>query len=102
MPARRLDRNLVGLAVLCLVLLPAPLCLDRFRAGIAVQVLLFALLGVAWTLMSGFAGEFSFGRAAFFGLGAYAAAFLTTSSGISPWLGMLAGAVAAAVLGIAI
>jgi branched-chain amino acid transport system permease protein len=102
MPARRLDRNLVGLAVLCLVLLPAPLFLDRFQAGIAVQVLLFALLGVAWNLMSGFAGEFSFGHAAFFGLGAYAAAFLTTSSGISPWLGMLAGAVAAAVLGIAI
>jgi branched-chain amino acid transport system permease protein len=100
--ARRLDLNLVGLVVLCVVLLPAPLILDRFQGGIAVQVLLFALLGVAWNVMSGFAGEFSFGHAAFFGLGAYAAAFLVTSSRVSPWIGMLVGAVIAAVLGVAI
>src|SRR5918912_503424 len=100
--SRRLDRDLIGLAVLCLVLLPAPLILDRFQAGIAVQVLLFALLGVAWNLMSGFAGEFSFGHAAFFGIGAYSAAFLTASSRVSPWLGMVLGAIVAALLGVAI
>ena len=100
--SRRLDPNLLGLAILCVVLLPVPLILDKFQSGIAVQVLLFALLGVAWNLMSGFAGEFSFGHAAFFGIGAYSAAFLTASSRVSPWLGMVLGAIVAALLGVAI
>lgn len=99
---RRLDADVLGVILLCVALLPAPLLLDRFSAGLAIQVLLFAMLGVAWNLMSGFAGEFSFGHAAFFGLGAYAAAFVLVQFRASPWLGILLGAGLAAALGSAI
>jgi branched-chain amino acid transport system permease protein len=50
--------------------------------------------------MSGYTGQFSFGHAAFFGTGAYASSVLLTKYGISPWLGMLAGAAAALLIGL--
>lgn len=95
----QVDPHLLGLVVLCVVLTPLPLVLDRFHAGLAIQVLLYALLGVAWNLMSGFAGEFSFGHAAFFGIGAYAAGFTIAQLHASPWLAMVLGAALAALLG---
>ncbi len=65
---------------------------------------LFAILALAWALPAWF-GLFSFGQAAFFGVGAYASALLAMRAGLSPWLGMavagLAAAAAAAGLGAA-
>jgi branched-chain amino acid transport system permease protein len=42
------------------------------------------------------AGQVSLGHAAYVGLGAYASAILTRDHGLSPWLGLLAGAAVAA------
>ena len=98
----RLDRNLLVLVVLVLVLLPVPLLISGFYLDVAIQVLIFALLGVAWNLMGGFAGQFSFGHAAFFGLGAYSSAVLVFEYELSPWIGMLLGATVAAVFGLLI
>ncbi|HSO80820.1 MAG TPA: branched-chain amino acid ABC transporter permease, partial [Chromatiaceae bacterium] len=39
---------------------------------------LFAILAVGLNLLMGYAGQISLGHAAFFGLGAYASAILTT------------------------
>ena len=100
--ASRLDPNLVGLVVLCLVLLPVPPLLNRFQNSVAAQILLFAALGVAWNLMSGFGGAFSFGHAAFFGIGAYAAAAVEVQHRGSPWLGLVLGALLASLLGVGI
>lgn len=97
---RNLDRDLTVLAVGVLVLLPIPLFLSGFLLEVAIQTLLFGLLGVAWNLMGGFAGQFSFGHAAFFGIGAYATAVVVTDYGLSPWLGMLLGAALAAAFGV--
>jgi len=46
------------------------------------QVLLWAMLSVAWNLLSGYSGYFSFGHAVFWGLGAYAAAITAKSMGL--------------------
>lgn len=97
---RRLDRDLLVLVLGGIVLALVPLFLSGFLLDIAIQTLLFALLGVAWNLMGGFAGQFSFGHAAFFGIGAYTTAVFVTDYGLSPWLGMLAGAVLAAAFGV--
>lgn len=97
---KRLDRDLLALAVGVLILVPVPLFLSGFLLDIAVQTLLFGLLGVAWNLMGGFGGQFSFGHAAFFGIGAYATAVVVTDYGFSPWLGMIIGAVLAAMFGV--
>ena len=41
----------------------------------------------------GYAGQVSLGHAAFFGMGAYTTAILTTQHHVSPWLAMLIGMV---------
>jgi branched-chain amino acid transport system permease protein len=49
------------------------------------------ILAVSLNLLIGYAGQISLGHAAFFGLGAYGSAILTTRYGVNPWLAMLAG-----------
>lgn len=62
-----------------------------FPLHVMILTFLFATLGVAWNIMGGYAGMFSFGQAAFFGIGAYTSSFLLTRYGINPWLGLVAG-----------
>jgi branched-chain amino acid transport system permease protein len=70
--------------------------------NVAILVLMTAQLGVAWNLLGGYAGQVSLGHAAFFGCGAYVSTFLLLRFGLSPWLGMLGGALAAAALSLAV
>lgn len=58
---------------------------------------LYALVSLGLVLLTGVAGLTSFGQAAFVGVGAYAAAFLVTKMGVSPWLTLWVG-IALAVL----
>ncbi|MEL7567144.1 MAG: branched-chain amino acid ABC transporter permease [Dehalobacterium sp.] len=60
-----------------------------------ILLLIFATLGEAWNLITGFAGQTSFGHAAFFGIGAYTSAVLFYRYGVSPWLGMILGGILA-------
>jgi branched-chain amino acid transport system permease protein len=90
-------KHLVAVAVLAVVLAFVPLVLAPAQQAVAVRVLIFAILSIGWNVMSGFGGMFSFGHAAYFGLGAYVSVWLLVERGISPWIGMLVGmAVAAA------
>ncbi|MFQ5828123.1 MAG: branched-chain amino acid ABC transporter permease [Candidatus Methylomirabilia bacterium] len=52
---------------------------------------LFGTLASAWNLLA-YAGQISFGHAAFFGLGAYGAA-LTSLGGLSPWVAIGVGGI---------
>ncbi len=57
-----------------------------------------ALLAQAWNLLGGYGGQFSFGHALFFGVGAYAQVILQVTHGVNAWLAFaLAMAAAAAV-----
>jgi len=64
----------------------------------AILMLMTAQLGVAWNILGGYAGQVSLGHAAFFGAGAYVSTLLSLKLGLSPWLGMGAGAAFAAAL----
>ncbi len=79
-----------------------PLLADGYVLSIGISVMIAALLGQSWNLMSGYAGQFSFGHAAFFGLGAYTSAILYMDFGITPWLGMIAGMIVAGAVGLVI
>ena len=81
-------------------LLIVPPFLPPYFLEILISVLLFAYLGSAWNILGGYAGQFSFGHAAYFGLGAYTSTLLFLRLGVSPWLGMLAGGVLAAAFGL--
>ena len=92
---RRVDRNVKILVVVAIGLALLPLWLQGASLEIGIRILLFAMLATAWNLMAGYAGLFSFGHAAYFGIGAYATAVLQVDYGWSPWLGMLVGMVLA-------
>jgi branched-chain amino acid transport system permease protein len=62
----------------------------------------WALMGLAWNLLSGYSGFVSFGHAAFFGLGAYFVALTQIHWGLSPWLGIPCAAVVGAVAGLVV
>lgn len=63
---------------------------------------LFAMCGVAWNVMGGYAGMFSFGQAAFFGIGAYTSSFLLLTFRVSPWIGLVVGGIISSLLAAAI
>jgi len=73
---------------------------DAFTLDLVFTLLLYSVLGQSWNWISGYAGNISFGHAIFFGCGAYASALCVTH-GLSPWLAIPAGALAAAALAIA-
>jgi len=79
--------------------LGAPPFASPYVVHILVLVLFFAYLGTAWNILGGYAGQFSFGHAAFFGLGAYTSTLLLVRAGVSPWLGFWAGGLVAAAFG---
>ena len=66
------------------------------------KILCFALFAAAFNLLLGYTGLLSFGHAAFFGGAAYVTAYSVKEWGLSPELGVLLGALAAAGLGLAI
>jgi branched-chain amino acid transport system permease protein len=72
---------------------------DNYWMQILIWVLFFAYCSAAWNLIGGFAGQYSFGHAAFLGIGAYVSTVLYLDLGVSPWIGMIAGGVAAATVG---
>ncbi|MEH0074582.1 branched-chain amino acid ABC transporter permease [Pannonibacter sp. Pt2] len=89
-------RNLVILLVLFGLLSLAPLVIvSDFWLNLIIMTLYASLLGQAWNILGGYGGQFSFGHAAFFGTGAYTVAVLQVSAGLSPWAGLVAGAVLA-------
>lgn len=92
-------RRLVAVAALAAAAMLFPLVFDAPAVqNAAILMLMTAQLGVAWNLLGGYAGQVSLGHAAFFGCGAYVSSFLLLRFGLSPWLGMAAGALAAAAL----
>ncbi len=58
---------------------------------------MFVIATVGLDLLFGYSGQISIGQAAFYAVGAYTSAILTTKLGISVWLGMLAGGILATV-----
>ncbi len=65
---------------------------DAFFLNAMIHVFLFGTAAQGWNLIGGYAGQISFGHAVFFGLGAYTPSLLLSRYGVSPWIGMWAGA----------
>ncbi len=79
------------LAFLGVLLLLPQLPVPEFWITQANYIGLYTLVVIGLVLLTGVAGLTSFGQAAFVGLGAYTAAYLTITHGVSPWLTVWAG-----------
>src|SRR5262249_57015980 len=79
-----------ALGILGLILaVVVPPFLPKYFLEILISVMFWAYLGSAWNILGGYGGQFSFGPAAFFGIGAYTSTLLLLRLGVSPWLRML-------------
>jgi branched-chain amino acid transport system permease protein len=77
------------IAIVTLVLAVLPL---GVTSNVVLNFLAFAMIitlaAQGWNVLGGFGGQFSFGHAAFFGMGAYGMALLQVRFGLNPWLAM--------------
>jgi len=73
---------------------------DRYFQHIMVLSCIYVILASSWNLLAGYSGLMNLGHAAFFGIGAYSSALLAIHTGLSPWLGLFAGAAISAVFGL--
>jgi len=78
--------------VLGLALAAAPLVAPPFWITLGNYIGLYSIVSLGLVLLTGVAGQTSFGQAAFVGIGAYTTAYLSLNyPAISPWLNVLAG-----------
>ena len=93
------SRHRTGLSVILLsvALSPVPLLLaNPWKLGILNLIALHAIVVLGLNLFIGYAGQISLGHAAFFGLGAYGSAILTTALAVPPLPAMILTAVGVA------
>ena len=104
MPGTNLRRQALLIAAFGIVFAVATAFAENsYYQLIMTLVPVWAVMGLAWNVLSGYSGFVSFGHAAFFGLGAYSVALAQIHWGLSPWLGIplagLVGALAGLVVG---
>jgi branched-chain amino acid transport system permease protein len=81
----------LGIFILLLLALPFLLPYEGMIHYINL-IFFFAAVTAAWNIISGFAGQLSLGHSAFFAVGAYTSTLLYIDYGLTPWLGMIIGA----------
>ena len=95
--------RIAAATVVGIVLLAFPLVFTNpFPRHVMITIFLYGMLAQAWNILAGYCGQISLGHAVFFGAGAYTSTVLVSQVGLSPWVGMLAGALLAAALSQAI
>lgn len=87
-------------AIVFVLLLALPQYLDTYLVDIAIFTLFWAYLGMAWNILGGYAGQFSFGHAAYYGIGAYTSTWLLVTLHVNPWVGMFVGGLLAMAFGL--
>jgi branched-chain amino acid transport system permease protein len=103
MRSPRLVASAVAAAIAAVALVAFPFVFTGpFPLHVMILTFMFATLAVAWNIMGGYAGMFSFGQAAFFGVGAYTSSWLLVAHAVNPWVGLLVGGVVAALVAAAI
>lgn len=86
------------LIVLGILLLFPWVITDPYYQHLMILVLMWVAIGSGWNLIAGYTGQVSFGDAAFFGTGAYAAGLLAFKLGISAWWGLAIGGILAVLI----
>lgn len=95
--------NRLPLVALALLVVAVPwLAPMPFFLHLVIMVLMWTVLGAAWNILGGFAGQVSFGHATFLGAGAYTTMILYLKLGLAPWYGIIAGGIVAALIALPI
>jgi len=88
---RRLPFGAWGVAAFVAILAGVPLVAPQFWVTLGNYIGLYSIVALGLVLLTGVAGQTSFGQAAFVGVGAYTTAYLATTYGVSPWINLVIG-----------
>jgi branched-chain amino acid transport system permease protein len=86
----RLDLSIAGLVFLFLLVFPA-LPHSSFAMATMIQFLMFALYGMGWNTIGGYAGQVDLGKAQYVGIGAYTTAVMAIRWDVPFWFSMPVG-----------
>ena len=86
-----IHRRLAWGVLIAAIAVAAGIALPEFYVTLLNYIGLYSLVVLGLVLLTGVGVLTSFGQAAFVGLAAYATAYLTSTHGVSPWLGLVAG-----------
>lgn len=93
-----MNKNIVVLGVLLVFFLFAPLGGNVFWVELLIATLYLAYQGMSWSIIGGMAGQISLGHPIFIAVGSYASTYMLISFGLSPWLGLIIGAILSVVV----
>jgi len=94
-------RRQAPIAGVVVVLAAVPLMVtNNYYLDSLIVIFFWAAVAAAWNIVGGYAGQLSLGHTAFFGVGAYTSSLLFARGAVTPWLGLVAGALLAALLGV--
>jgi len=98
-----MKRNEIIAAIAIIALgLAAPRVLPSVWITVLSMAFYYTILTIGWNIIFGYTGLFSYGHVAFAAIGGYASALLAEHIGLSPFLGLVAGGIAAGFIGILI
>lgn len=88
----------LGLGSALLVAMPL-IVIDESFLRVLTLAFVWGGLAVSWNVFSGYTGYLSLGHTLFFGIGAFTSTLLLAIYEVPPWIGLVAGAILAAVIG---
>jgi branched-chain amino acid transport system permease protein len=92
---------LSGVAVVALALVPV-FIQSPYALHIFIVVFIAVALGESWNVIGGFAGQYSVGHSAWYGMGAYGAFILLQRMQIAPWFGIWVAVAVAVVIALVV
>ena len=96
-------RTLLPWAIAAVVLALIPLWVQSpYALHIFILLFIAIALGESWNVIGGFAGQYSVGHAAWYGLGAYGAFILLQRKAIAPWFGVWVAVAAAVIIAVVV
>jgi ABC-type branched-subunit amino acid transport system ATPase component/ABC-type branched-subunit amino acid transport system permease subunit len=102
MVAARLRPLLAPLSFCAAVAIVGMLLTNPYHQLIVTLFAVWAIMGLSWNVLGGYAGLLSFGHAAFFGLGAYTVGIGLSRFDITPWLSIPVAALVGGLAGLII
>ena len=101
----KVDKRIVPIVVILVAAAAAPLLMTRYGVPpywlhVSIVAFYYAILASSWSLLAGYAGQFSFGHMAFMSIGAYTSGLLGKYLSVAVLPGIISGTLLAGVFGL--
>ncbi|MFC1959307.1 branched-chain amino acid ABC transporter permease [Chloroflexota bacterium] len=90
---------LISFIILGLIALAPLFVKSPYYMGIIILTTLYIFTGISWNIVAGFSGQLLIAHIIFLAVGAYTTIVLYNTYGVTPWFGIVAGGIVAALLG---